>query len=413
MLFNYIKVALKVLGRRRFFTFISLFGISLTLVVLMVATAILENVFTPRAPESRFDRVLTIRKVSMRGPHFTTTSEPGYGFIERYVKNLEGAERTAVYSTVSQSVIFDGARRIDAQLRRTDGNYWQILDFEFIEGGPFTEADNQEGRFVAVITDDLKQKLFGAGPAVGRTFETGGQRYSVIGVVPSVPISRMVAFSSIWTPIRTLKGRDYETKMVGSFGAIVLARGRSDFDLIRGDFSQRLSRFAFDDPARYDRVIASLDTPFEAVARGILAGSIEGHEAATLRAILAIVALLFLTLPTMNLVSINLSRIMERSSEIGVRKAFGASSRTLVGQFVVENVVLTLIGGVAGLLLTIAALAVLGRSEVIPHAVFTVNLRVFAWAMVIAAIFGVISGAYPAWRMSRMQAVDALRGGAA
>ena len=59
-------------------------------------------------------------------------------------------------------------------------------------------------------------------------------------------------------------------------------------------------------------------------------------------------ALLFITLPTMNLVSINLSRIMERASEIGVRKAFGASSRTLVGQFVMENVVLTVIGGAIG-----------------------------------------------------------------
>ncbi len=52
-------------------------------------------------------------------------------------------------------------------------------------------------------------------------------------------------------------------------------------------------------------------------------------------------ALLFMLLPTVNLVNLNVSRIMERASEIGVRKAFGASSRTLVGQFVVENLVLT------------------------------------------------------------------------
>ena len=51
-------------------------------------------------------------------------------------------------------------------------------------------------------------------------------------------------------------------------------------------------------------------------------------------------------LPAINLVNLNVSRILERASEIGVRKAFGASSRTLVGQFVVENVVLTLVGGV-------------------------------------------------------------------
>ena len=53
-------------------------------------------------------------------------------------------------------------------------------------------------------------------------------------------------------------------------------------------------------------------------------------------------------LPTVNLININVSRIMERASEIGVRKAFGASSRTLVGQFIVENLILTLVGGAVG-----------------------------------------------------------------
>ena len=56
--------------------------------------------------------------------------------------------------------------------------------------------------------------------------------------------------------------------------------------------------------------------------------------------------LLVMLLPTLNLININVTRIMERSSEIGVRKAFGASSRTLVYQFIVENIILTLIGGI-------------------------------------------------------------------
>ena len=62
-------------------------------------------------------------------------------------------------------------------------------------------------------------------------------------------------------------------------------------------------------------------------------------------------------LPTLNLVNINISRIMERASEIGVRKAFGASSRTLVGQFVVENIILTLVGGAFGLVLSASSCA--------------------------------------------------------
>ena len=61
--------------------------------------------------------------------------------------------------------------------------------------------------------------------------------------------------------------------------------------------------------------------------------------------IIGMVALLFMLLPVVSLVNINTTRILERASEIGVRKAFGGSSLTLVGQFVVENVILTLLGG--------------------------------------------------------------------
>jgi putative ABC transport system permease protein len=115
-------------------------------------------------------------------------------------------------------------------------------------------------------------------------------------------------------------------------------------------------------------------------------------------------------LPTINLVNLNVSRIMERASEIGVRKAFGASSRTLVGQFVVENVLLTLIGGAIGLGLSVFVLQALGASGVVQYARFGLNLRIFAWALATALFFGVFSGVYPAWRMSRLHPVDALRG---
>jgi putative ABC transport system permease protein len=131
-----------------------------------------------------------------------------------------------------------------------------------------------------------------------------------------------------------------------------------------------------------------------------------------LRMIITAVALLFITLPTVNLVSINLSRIMERASEIGVRKAFGASSRTLVAQFVMENVVLTVIGGLLAFALATVVLAAISKAQFIPYAVFEVNLRIFAYGMLLAAFFGTVSGVYPAWRMSRMHPVNALRGGA-
>jgi len=121
---------------------------------------------------------------------------------------------------------------------------------------------------------------------------------------------------------------------------------------------------------------------------------------------------MFLLLPTVNLVNLNVSRIMERASEIGVRKAFGASSRTLIGQFVVENLVLTLIGGLVGFVLSAVVLAAITSSGLLPYARLHINVRVFLYGIGLSVLFGLISGVYPAWRMSRLHPVAALRGSA-
>jgi putative ABC transport system permease protein len=409
---NYIKIAIKVLRRRKFFTFISLFGITCTLVVLMVAAAILDNSFAPQQPESRFGRVLGTYVVGVYGESWGTTTPPGFRFVDKYVRGLSAAEATSIFTGASAMVMYHDRRKIETHVRRTDGDYWRILDFKFLEGGPFTEADNQNVNYVAVITDDMRERLYGRNvSALGKTFVLDGQRYRVVGVVPAVPITRRVGFSEIWAPIRTIKG-EYQKSMFGNFSAIVLARSSADFEALRSEFQQRLTKFEFEDPKMQNRVVAGLDTLFEAAARNIVGNQVDVDRPLMLRLVLLSVALLFITLPTVNLVSINLSRIMERASEIGVRKAFGASSRTLVGQFVMENVVLTVIGGMFAFALATWILAVISDAQFIPYAIFSVNLRIFGYGMLLAAFFGIVSGVYPAWRMSRMHPVNALRGGA-
>src|SRR5688572_6094002 len=205
MIKNYITLALKVLARRKFFTFISLFGISLTLVVLMVATAILDNLFSPRKPESRFDRALTVQVLGEYGPQGGRTSPPGYAFLDKYVRGLPGAEATSVFSQVGSTAMYHQGQKVETFVRRTDGPYWQIHDFTFLEGGPFTQTDDDAANFVAVITDEMRRKLFGGSPAVGKTFDLEGRRYKVVGVVPSVAFTRVSAFSEIWAPNSTTK----------------------------------------------------------------------------------------------------------------------------------------------------------------------------------------------------------------
>jgi putative ABC transport system permease protein len=83
-----------------------------------------------------------------------------------------------------------------------------------------------------------------------------------------------------------------------------------------------------------------------------------------------------------------------------------------VGQFIVENLVLTLVGAAAGTLAAAVLLAVINGSGAIPYAHLALNYRILGWGVVLAVVFGLLSGVYPAWRMSRLHPVQALKGAA-
>ena len=194
-------------------------------------------------------------------------------------------------------------------------------------------------------------------------------------------------------------------------GAAVL-KDPARLDVTRDEMWSRLKAIHADSPRGQEVIAATPETFFDTIGRlftgdGTGQGSGYGRR---LELFLALAAALFMLLPTVNLVNLNISRIMERASEIGVRKAFGASSMTLVGQFVVENVFLTLVGAAIGFVVAGLLLHLINASGWILYADLQLNYRIFGWGVLLAVVFGLLSGVYPAWRMSRMHPVQALNG---
>lgn len=411
MLKHYLSLAVKVLLRRKFFTLISLFGISFTLLVLMVVTAIFDHAFAPMAPETRQARTLGVHNAVMYGPGNTWQSSPGFKLLDTYARDLPGVERLSLYAGNGTVHSYVGGQKIESSLKRTDDEFWRILEFTFVEGGPYTSADFAEARFVAVINAATRQRFFEGRPAVGQTLEADGQRFRVVGVVADVSEMRQVPFADIWVPYTTAKTDAYRTGLMGGFHAIALARDRASMAHIQEEFNSRLLRVEL--PKGYTNIVAPFETHLQVFARLMPTGDRKQPESQVWRLVVSLVALaaLFAVIPTVNLVNINISRIMERSSEIGVRKAFGAPARTLVGQFLVENVLLTVAGGLLGLAISSFVMRALNDSGMIRYSQLTINARVFAYGMLIALAFGLVSGVYPAWRMSRLNPVDALKGG--
>src|SRR5436305_7561116 len=180
MIKNYLKVAFKVLGRRKFFTFISLFGICVTLLVLMVATAMLDEVFAPQAPEVHGSRTLGIYQVVLRSEHIRYTGFAGYGLVSRVLRDLPakvpGLERTSILSVQQSAISYLDGQRVESYLKRTDGEFWRILDFQFLEGQPFSQDDEVNGHHVAVINESTRQRFSRGQPAEGDAIDLDSHR---------------------------------------------------------------------------------------------------------------------------------------------------------------------------------------------------------------------------------------------
>ena len=408
---NYLLTAYKVYLRRKLFTAINLLCITLTLMVLLVVTAILQNAFYPTGVEGKSDRFLQVTTLvsSSKDGRSTRISPLGYKTIEQYLKPMKSAELVAAVSGPGIVSVYQGERLGRAMLRRVDANYWKILDFKLLDGRLPSADDDTQGRFVAVLSAATAAKLLPGVKAVGQTLNVGGQQFEVIGVVEGAV--QLNAYSDIWVPISTSPSTEYKSQMWGSFSALLLAQSPADLPRIRAEVAQIATQLKFDDPVRNYKALMWADSKLDFFARGLLDNARNPDSGAgTMLAIIAVMMLIFMLLPALNLVNLNTGRIMERSSEIGVRKAFGASSSQLVIQFVVENVLLCLFGGLLGLAFAKAFLVWLEHSGLIPYLKVDINLAVFFYGLLITLVFGLLSGVIPAWMMSRVHPVLALKG---
>jgi putative ABC transport system permease protein len=406
MLKNYFKIAIAVLRRRKFFTFISLFGISFTLTILLVLTAFIDKVVGDNYPDKKRDCSLYITSLEEDGKGSMNGGALSYYFLTHYTASIKTPMKMTIFSRFSGTNTYINNKKIAVDYKYTDANYWDILDYDFLEGKPFNKQQVANSERVAVISEDMKNEYFGdAATAVGKYIESDNVKYRVTGVVKNIPITSYMTYSQIYLPY-TVSKTDYKGKGYrGDFSAILLAESKNDLPKIHDEYEQIVARLPMEDKM-YNVIHSHAD--------GYIASYVSTGNESQSGVVIVLTALgtfvfLFMLLPTLNLVNINITRIMERSSEIGVRKAFGASSQTLVYQFIVENIILTLLGGFIGLILSEIAIAILNNARLIANLELSLNFTVLFVGLLVCLIFGLLSGVYPAWRMSKLNVVTALK----
>src|ERR1700722_16264283 len=239
MLKNYFKIAIAVLKRRKFFTFISLFGISFTLTILLVLTAFIEKVVGDNYPDRKRDRSLYIVRMEEEGKGDMSSGSPSYYFLEHFTKNLKTPINIAISSNSSGTNTYVNNKKIAVSYKYTNAAYWDILEYDFVEGKAFDKQQVDNAEKVAVITQDMKNEYFGdVSSVIGKYIEADNVKYRVTGVVKNVPVTSYLTYSEIYLPY-TVSKSDYRNKgYQGDYTAVLLAKSSADLQKMHDEYEQ-------------------------------------------------------------------------------------------------------------------------------------------------------------------------------
>src|SRR3954462_7855077 len=208
MLKNYFKIAVAVLKRRKFFTFISLFGISFTLTILIVLTAFINNVTSANYPEGNRDRSLYITTLSQKNTkRFNQQTSPAsFYYLNHYVSTLKTPEKVAISSIFAAANTYVNNKKLVINLKYTNDQYWDVMNYTFLEGKPYNLQQVKNGERVAVISEETKKNYFGDEVSVaGKYIEADNVKYRVMGVVKNVPITMFIAYADLYVPYTVSK----------------------------------------------------------------------------------------------------------------------------------------------------------------------------------------------------------------
>jgi len=420
MLKNYLKLTLKVLRRKRVYTAVTLAGIVIPVTFIVLVTSFLVQINNYRSPRSEFRKVFFLdnliweehREDGSVNQH--NENPPNLWFIQRYVKTLETPKLVSVISAdfqMNPEKIYHGAAVTEANMRYTDDVFWQIADFRFLSGRPYNHTEYEQGARVAVIDRKTSMAVFGTTDASGKEIRIKNRMFTVVGVTENTDITMYRIAANLYLPYSCLESF-HSDFFYGNFSrALLLAENRNDFDRLNREFQQKLTYVTFENTGDINHIDGSLtrDSYLKRI-ESLVHLYFQYHKDIKKPLYIAglLLVFLFIILPAINLVNININRVYERLSEIGVRKTFGATIRKLTGQFLFENVVITIAGGILSILLSAVIISILNRADALGGVYMRMNYAAFGISLGAILVIGLLSGILPSVTMARAKIVECL-----
>lgn len=431
MLKQYLKQAWQLIRQNKLFSAIYVAGTVLGISMVMVLMLVLSFKTISVYPEQDNGRILFVKSAVMRPKTDKIgfwSSSISYEGLEKLFFSLETPEAVASEKYWSGSAYVsmpDGKSRVKITERSVDAAYWKVFNFTFIHGKPFTEADFQSGIHSVVITESLARKLFGTHEATGKTIEYNFDEYRIAGVVKDVSVVMSRTYTQLWRPYSCSedyrKDSGHPSGLLGGYQVYILARSKKDFPAIKAEVNNRIRRYnsEFED---YEMDLLGQPDDVSTTSQRLSSNQPVNKTKTTL-VYLGIIILLMLV-PAVNLSGMNSSRMEKRLSEMGVRKAFGAARSRLLNQVLVENLLLTGLGGLAGLMLSYVII-LLSRNWILdignrfasgmPQGVsvdFSIsmlfNIKIFMIVLSVCFIMNILSAFIPVFRSLRKSITDSL-----
>ena len=298
-----------------------------------------------------------------------------------------------------QAQVQSGRANTNTSIVGTTANYPEVRRYTLRAGRMFTDAENQGTQRVAVLGATIAQNLgvTTAEALVGEPVRIKGIQFTVVGVLAQK--GQGTAFGNpddqVLIPINTARFRVLGTDRIRSIN--VLAPSEELIPQTMADVQSILRREHRLRPGDNDDFTIRNQSDFLNTL---------GETTQTFTFLLAGIAAVSLIVGGIGIMNIMLVSVTERTREIGVRKALGATRHTILLQFLIEAVVLCLCGGVAGVLLGAATAFTLTRVAAWNA---SVSLPSVILAFAFSALVGVVFGVWPARRAARLDPIQALR----
>ncbi len=417
MIKQHIKQAVQLLKENRLVSCISIIGTALSIAMVMVVVLLFQIQLSGYYPEYNRDRMLYIQGTEATSKNGTDTNRGGMSaeVVRECFYSLKTPEKvTAIYSEDLPISLPNKRLFKEYNVKYTDDGFWSIFNFRFITGKPFEKADFLSGIPKAVITDQTARELFGTTDVLGKNIVINFIDYSITGVVKEVSRAARDSYAEAWIPYTTkdqLMSLQYADGISGGFNVCILAKHSKDFASIRTELKQQTARY---NEGKQLYKVGFAENP---ISRLDIAMGSEGFRKVDYKDFIletGSLVLFMLLVPALNLIGVTQASIQRRKSEVGLRKAFGATYSKLVSQILYENLVITLLGGALGLLFSFGLLNI-SKDFLLQNNTMINSDMLFQPGTFVATLFFVLlmnflSAGIPALRIAKQPIVEALKG---